>query len=47
MCQIENFHAIKEEILTCEVKKLRTVRNLYSYNQIRFVSACLIQELEL
>ncbi|KAJ7380598.1 hypothetical protein OS493_009065 [Desmophyllum pertusum] len=47
----ESFDMIRREIITIEDKKLRTVRdNLddsYTYNQIRFVLACLIHELEL
>ena len=45
------FKRIRNEIFVCEGRKLRTIRdNLsqeFSYNQIRFVLACLIQELEL
>lgn len=45
------FKRIRNEIAVCEDRKLRTIRdNLsqeFSYNQIRFVLACLIQELEL
>ena len=45
------FKRIRNEIVVCEDRKLRTIRdNLsqeFSYNQIRFVLACLIQELEL
>ena len=46
----ESFLRIKSEILSNEDRKLRTIRdNLEecSYNQIRFVLACLIQELEM
>lgn len=45
------FKRIRNGIVVCEDRKLRTIRdNLsqeFSYNQIRFVLACLIQELEL
>lgn len=45
------FKRIRNEIFVCEGRKLRTIRdNLsqeFSYNQIRFVLACLIHELEL
>ena len=45
------FKRIRNEIVVCEDRKLHTIRdNLsqeFSYNQIRFVLACLIQELEL
>ena len=45
------FKRIRNEIVVCEDRKLRTIRdNLsqeFSYNQIRFVLACLIQELEM
>ena len=45
------FKRIRNEIFVCKDRKLRTIRdNLsqeFSYNQIRFVLACLIQELEL
>lgn len=48
---VESFQLIKTEILSNEDPKLRTIRdNLeeqFSYNQIRFVLACLIQELDL
>ena len=47
----ESFERIKGEIMSIIDKKLRTVRdNLreeFSYNQIRFVLACQIRELEL
>ena len=47
----ESFGRIKSEIMSCNEWKLRTVRdNLreeFSYNQIRFVLACQIRELEL
>lgn len=45
------FKRIRNEIFVCEGRRLRTIRdNLsqeFSYNQIRFVLACLIHELEL
>lgn len=45
------FKRIRNEIFVCEGRKLRTIRdNLsqeFSYNQICFVLACLIHELEL
>lgn len=45
------FYRIKVTIQSNEDNKLRTIRDAlheeYSYNQIRFVLACLIQELEL
>lgn len=46
------FNIIKEEeIVTSDDKKLRIVRDKlgqeYTYNQIRFVLACLIHDLEL
>ena len=45
------FKRIRSKIVVCEDRKLRTIcDNLsqeFSYNQIRFVLACLIQELEL
>ena len=48
---VESFNRIKTEISSNDDRKLRTIRdNLdeeFSYNQIRFVLACLIQELEL
>ena len=48
----ESFRRIQREILCNEDQKLCTIRdNLneaeYSYNQIRFVLACLIQKLEM
>ena len=47
----ESFERIKSEIMSSNDKKLRTVRdNLreeFSYNQIRFVLACQIRDLEL
>ena len=47
----ESFGVIKDEIMANEDKKLRTVWDhlgqLYSYNQIRFVLACLIHDYEL
>ena len=47
----ESFDVIKSEIMANEDKKLRTVwDNLdqaFSYNQIRFVLACLIHDYEL
>ena len=47
----ESFGVIKGEIMANEDKKLRTVWDnlgqLYSYNQIRFVLACLIHDYEL
>lgn len=47
----DSFKLIKNYILACEDRKLHTVRdNLlqeFSYNQIRFMLACLIHELEL
>ena len=47
----ESFERIKNEIMSSNDKKLRTVRgNLgegFSYNQIRFVLACQIHDLEL
>lgn len=46
-----SFNVIKAEILSSQDKKLRTVRdNLeeeYTYNQIRFVLACLIHDLDM
>ena len=48
---MECFKRIRNKILVCEDRKLRTILdNLsqeLSYNQIRFVLACLVQELEL
>ena len=45
------FHRIKSAIQSNEDLKLRTIRDgfdlEFSYNQIRFVLACLIQEIEL
>lgn len=47
----ESFERIKSEIMSNNDKKLRTVRDnlseTFSYNQIRFVLACQIRELEL
>lgn len=47
----ESFAIIKSEIIAAQDKKLRTVHDklgeVYTYNQIRFVLACLIQDLEL
>ena len=47
----EAFEWIKAEAVSSYDKKLRTVRDnlgeAYSYNQIRFVLACQIQDLEL
>ena len=47
----ESFEMVKGEVTTSDDKKLRTVRdNLreeFSYNQIRFVLACQIQDLAL
>ena len=47
----ESFEIIKREILSNEDKKLRTIRDnlgeVYSYNQIRFVLACVIHNLEM
>lgn len=47
----ETFRHIKSGILSNEDSKLRTIRdNLgeeFSYNQIRYVVACLIQELDI
>jgi len=47
----ESFDVIKSEIMANEDKKLRTVWDnlgqLFSYNQIRFVLACLIRDYEL
>ena len=46
-----SFEIIKGEILSSEDKKLRTVRDnlgeVYTYNQLRFVLACLIHELDM
>ena len=46
-----SFDIIKGEILTSQDKKLRTVRDslekVYTYNQLRFVLACLIHELDM
>lgn len=46
----ESFQIIKNEILQSD-KKLRTVRDnlneAFNYNQIRFVLACMIQDLHL
>lgn len=47
----ESFDVIKSEIMANEDKKLHTVWDnlgqLFSYNQIRFVLACLIHDYEL
>ena len=47
----QSFEIIKSEIMANEEKKLRTVwdnlEQAYSYNQIRFVLACLIHDYEL
>lgn len=47
----DSFQRIKIAILSNEDNKLRTIRDAlteeFSYNQIRFVLACLICELEL
>ena len=47
----ESFEIIKNKILKVEDKKLCAVkdqlREAFSYNQIRFVLACLIQDLDL
>ena len=47
----DSFQRIKMAILSNEDNKLRTIRDAFteefSYNQIRFVLACLIRELEL
>ena len=47
----DTFQRIKAKILLNEDNRLRTIRDAineeFSYNQIRFVLACLIQELEL
>ena len=47
----ESFQIIRNEILQSDDKKLRTVRNnlneAFNYNQIRFVLACMIQDLHL
>ena len=47
----DSFQRIKAAILSNEDNKLRTIRDAlteeFSYNQIRFVLACLIRELEL
>ena len=46
----ESFERIKREIMSNKDRKLRTIRdNLgeFSYNQIRFVLACLIQDMDL
>ena len=47
----DSFQRIKVAILSNEDNKLRTIRDAlteeFSYNQIRFVLACLIRELEL
>lgn len=47
----EDFQRIKSTILLNEDKKLRTIRDSlneeFEYNQICFVLACLIQELEM
>ena len=47
----DSFQRIKVAILSNEDNKLRTIRDAlaeeFSYNQIRFVLACLIHELEL
>lgn len=46
-----SFHTIKGEILSTQDNKLRTVRDnlgeVYTYNQLRFVLACLIHELDM
>ena len=46
-----SFEIMKGEILSSEDKKLRTVRDnlgeVYTYNQLRFVLACLIHELDM
>lgn len=46
----DSFKRIKREILSSEDRKLRTIRDKFfeefTYNQIRFVLACLIQELD-
>ena len=48
---LDDFSEIKEAILHNEDNKLRSIRDelqsRYSYNQIRFVLACLIRDLEL
>ena len=47
---VESFERIKGEIMSSNDRRLRTVRdNLeeFSYNQIRFVLACQIQDLDL
>ena len=47
----ESFSVIKREILSNEERKLRTIRDnlgeVITYNQIRFVIACLIHNLEI
>ena len=47
----ESFSVIKREILSNEERKLRTIRDnlgeVITYNQIRFVIACLIHNLEM
>lgn len=46
----ESFYRIQSEILSNEDRKRGTIRDQleeeYSYNQVRFVLPCLIQELE-
>ena len=47
---VESFERIKGEVMSSNDRRLRTVRdNLeeFSYNQIRFVLACQIQDLDL
>ena len=47
----ESFSVIKREIFSNEDRKLRTIRDnlgeVITYNQIRFVIACLIHNLEM
>ena len=47
----ESFSVIKREILSNEERKLRTIRDnlgeVITYNQTRFVIACLIHSLEM
>ena len=47
----ECFERIKREIMSNKDRKLRTIRDNFtgefSYNQIRFVLACLIQDMDL
>ena len=47
----ESFQIIKNEIMQTDDNKLRTVRDnlneAFNYNQIRFVLACMIQNLHL